>query len=248
VIVMNKKYKFFLKLIILSISTIFCLFLGYWIIILMSQGIMLAFLLTILFTLCIMTNFFIITFKAPKQLKIASFQEELLTFIDIDGWECQAIRIHKEIYQKILKENVKPQELNDQIKNRLFGINNRIKDGIYLLIGRDHDKNKDLIYVGETSDFKRRMYEHKRNYNCDWVDYIYFFTNTKENFGPTIRKKTEIMLIQMIDNNNLILKNTKSDSKEIYGLLKKYSVLRIVKNIRFILKYFQINLYDPTFL
>lgn len=105
---------------------------------------MLAFLLTFLFTLCIMTNLIVITFKAPKQLKITSFQEELLTLIDIDGWEGQAIRIHKELYQKILKENVIPKELDDQIKNRLFGINYRVKDGIYLLIGRDHDKNRDI--------------------------------------------------------------------------------------------------------
>ena len=91
------------------------------------------------------------------------------------------------------------------------------------------------------------MYEHKKNFNCDWVDFIFYFTNTKENFRPTIRKKTEIILIQMVNkNNNLILKNTKSDSKENYGLLKIYNVLKIVKNIRFILKHFQINLYDPT--
>lgn len=240
---MNKKYQFFFKLIFHSISIIFCLFLGYWIIVLLSQGRMLAFLLTILLILCLMANLFVITFKTPKQLKITSFQEERLTLIDIDGWEGQAIRIHKELYQKILKDDIIPKELDDQIKNRLFGINNRVKDGIYLLIGRDHDNNRDLIYIGETIDFKRRMYEHKRNINCDWVDFIFYFTNTKENFGPTIRKKTEIMLIQMVNkNNNLILKNTKSDSKENYGLLEIYSVLKIVKNIRFILKHFQINL------
>ncbi len=191
-IVMNKKYQIFFKLIFHSILIILCLFLGYWIIVLINQGIMLALLLTILLMVCLMTNLIVITFKAPKQLKIASFQEEQLTLIDIDGWECQAIRIHKKLYKKILKENVLPKELGDQIKNRLFGINYRVKDGIYLLIGRDPDKNRYLIYIGETSDFKRRMYEHKRNFNCDWVDFIFYFTNTKKNFGPTIRKKTEI--------------------------------------------------------
>ena len=104
-------------------------------------------LLTLLLSLCIMTNLFVITFKAPKQLKIATFEEEQLTLIDIDGWEGQAIRIHKKLYQKILKENVLPKELDDQIKNRLFGMNDRVKDGVYLLKGRDSDNNRDLIYA-----------------------------------------------------------------------------------------------------
>ena len=186
---MNKNFLLFFKLIFYFISIIFCLLLGYWIIILLSQGIMLALLLMISLMLCLMANIIVITFKAPKLLKIASFQEEQLILIDIDGWEGQVIRIHLKLYQKILKEKVLPKELDDQIKSRLFGINGRVKDGIYLLIGRDHDKNRDLIYIGETSDFKRRMYEHKRKIKCDWVDFIFYFTNTKKNFGPTIRKK-----------------------------------------------------------
>ena len=207
--------------------------------------IMLMLLLTILLVLCNILTLGVLKPKPPKQLKAISFQEEKLALIDIDGWDGQAIRISKEFYKKILKEKVIPEDLDQEIKNRLFGTTNRLKDGIYLLQGKNHDKGKEIIYFGETSDFKRRMLEHKKNNNCDWVNYIFYFTNTKENFGLTIRRKAEIMLIRMANRNkNLIVKNTKSDSKEYFGILKYYSVLKIVENIEFILKHFGINLMD----
>jgi len=240
---MNSKVIKTCKILFFAVSIILCSILIYFIIPLIIQGIMLSLLLTFVLVSCIFTNLLIIIPKPPKELKVLSFEDEHLILIDIDGWDGQAIKITKDFYKEFLKEGVLPKELDIEISKRLFGTGERKRDGVYILQSRDVIKNKDLIYIGETNDFKRRMYEHEKSGIWDWVQHIFFFTSSKENFGITIRRKIEILLIKMtIRNKNFIVKNSILDSKENLGIAKLYSTFKIIENIKFILRHFELNL------
>lgn len=239
---MKKKYLKFFVIIFYLTSILLGIILTYFNIILTAQGVLLSLTLIIILISIISSILTITLVKSPKKLELNSFQDEMLVLIDIDGWEGQAIKISKDFYEEILKEHVDPKELDEEIRNRLFGIN-RLKDGIYFLVSKIYERNKDLIYIGETSDFKRRMQEHKNSDNWDRVDHIFNFSNAKRNFGSTIREKVEVILIQMAKKNeDFIIKNIISEKKDTYGILKLYSVKKVVDNIVFIIRHFGLNL------
>ncbi len=240
---MRKKFLLVLKIIFFLISGFISSILIYFIIILMLQGISLSLLLSILLVLIISSICTIGLISKRKQINIISFEEQDLKFIDIDGWEGQAIRIGWDLYFKFLKEDIETDDIRLEIVNRLFGLKERTRDGIYMFQNDSNNEDKIIIYFGETADFRRRMKEHKNKHNCDWVSTIYYFSSAKKNFGGTIRKKLEVKIIQTAKKNeNLVVKNMLSNFKEDLNLAERYNVSKIFENIRFILEHFGIKL------
>ena len=65
------------------------------------------------------------------------------------------------------------------------------QSGIYFLFGRDEDKQKDMIYIGQATTRKNgegvllRIQEHTRDTHADYFNDVIILTTQNNSFGPT---------------------------------------------------------------
>lgn len=65
------------------------------------------------------------------------------------------------------------------------------QSGIYFLFGRDEDKQKDMIYIGQATTRKNgegvllRIQEHTRDSHADYFNDVIILTTQNNSFGPT---------------------------------------------------------------
>lgn len=65
------------------------------------------------------------------------------------------------------------------------------QSGIYFLFGRDEDKQKDVIYIGQATTRKNgegvllRIQEHTRDIHADYFNDVIILTTQNNSFGPT---------------------------------------------------------------
>ena len=192
------------------------------------------------FTLVSMFIIYDIILGPIRHIRITSFED--LELIDIDSWEGQAIKIGWDFFFRIFQQEINLEKIKSEIIKRTSGSEERTRDGVYIIQDEDSENKKIRIYIGESSDFIRRMNEHKNKGLGEWAKYIYIFTSSKKNFGGTIRKKVEFKLIQAaLRNDRLLVENKTTEFKEDIDYPNTLNVSDLFDNIIFILKYYDIK-------
>ena len=166
------------------------------------------------------------------------FSDDILQFLDINGWDGQVIKINRQFYIELVRNqmNIETNIVEDKKKDIINEIINRTEniDGIYILFGEDVEAlNEGIVYIGETSNFKRRMKQHfggyeeideaaiePENINQEWefLTEIFFFSKSLKlggaGLGDSLRKAIEAKIIQ---------EARKSDTFRILNKTEKYS-------------------------
>lgn len=148
------------------------------------------------------------------------FSDDRLQFFDIHGWDGQVIKINRQFYIDLIRNQMNLElnlsdEKKDDIINEILNRTENI-DGIYILFGEDvKDLSEGIAYIGETSNFKRRMKQHFASYesnekgsnqddptNEEWEFFsdIFFFSKSLKmggaGLGESLRKAIEAKIIQ----------------------------------------------------
>ncbi len=162
------------------------------------------------------------------------FSDDRLQFLDIDGWDGQVIKINRQFYIDLLRNNMKLDfEIEEEKKKDIVGeIVNRTEniDGVYILFGEDIEGVKEgIAYIGETGNFKGRIKQHFGSYkeideetilNEEWefLSEIFFFSKSLKlggaGIGDSLRKAIEAKIIQ---------EARKSDNFRILNKTENYS-------------------------
>ncbi len=155
------------------------------------------------------------------------FSDDRIQFLDIRGWDGQAIKLNREFYinflrnKTIIYSDFSEEKIKD-IKNEIVERTEDV-DGIYTLLGEDmKGKDDGICYIGETADFKRRMSQHFRgktveeplsinstedfNYekSKEFCSEIFFFSQRGKlggaGLGESLRKGIEAKVIKAAKN------------------------------------------------
>lgn len=133
------------------------------------------------------------------------FSDDNLQFIDVRGWAGQAIKINRDFYINLIRNQLNITDFEEVRKEILLRTEN--VDGVYILIGEDLEESNPLIegvtYIGSTGNFKQRM----KNYfgidevgKKDFCSSIVFFSLRKKlggaGLGESLRKAIEAEIIQ----------------------------------------------------
>jgi len=193
------------------------------------------------------------------------FSDDRIQFLDISDWNGQAIKLKRDYYINLIMKAMtldsnftheKSNDIIEELKRRTETV-----EGIYILLGEDTENVKDgIAYIGETSDFKRRMLQYfggkpkssiangdLSNYNKDFCLEIFFFSKKGKLGGAgvseSLRKAIEARVIQNAKNiNRYRILNSKQTYSGKLNLSEKDALEEFLINIKIILQHLGISL------
>ena len=194
------------------------------------------------------------------------FSDDRVQFLDIRGWNGQAIKLNRDFYIDLIMKKMRldtkfTQEKNNDIIEELRWRTEDV-EGVYILLGEDTENVKDgIVYIGETSDFKRRMLQYFGGKprdndqveddfltNKDFCSEIFFFSQKGKLGGAgvseSLRKAIEARIIQEAKN---IARFRILNSKQTYSgklnLSEKDALEEFLISIKIILQHLGISLF-----
>ncbi len=191
------------------------------------------------------------------------FSDDRIQFLDIRGWNGQAIKLNRDYYIELIMKGMKldtnfnskkNNDIIDELKGRTEGT-----EGIYILLGEDNENVKEgITYIGETNDFKRRMLQYFGGksintdigdlYTKDFCSEIFFFSQRGKLGGAgvseSLRKAIEARVIQEVKKNNRYrILNSKQKYSGKLNLSEKDALEEFLINIKIIIQHLGLSLF-----